>query len=95
MSRTYVEPTIIEKGLIAGRWMVVIYNNSYNTMDEVVEVLMKATGCSLDKAYMNAWEAHTFGQAPAHFADRDECEIVAAMISLIGVRTEVRPEWEE
>lgn len=95
MSRTYVEPTVIEEGLTTGRWMVVIYNNEYNTFDEVVEVLMKATGCTLDKAYMNAWEAHNYGQAPAHFADRDECEIVAAMISLIGVRTEVRPEWDE
>lgn len=95
MSRTYVEPTIIEKGLTSGRWMVVIYNNDYNTFAEVVEILMKATGCSLDKAYMCAWEAHTFGKAPVHFAGRDECEIVAAMIALIGVRTEVRPEWEE
>jgi len=95
MNRTYVQPTIIEKGLTNGRWMVVIYNNDYNTFEEVIEVLMKATGCSLDKAFMSAWEAHTFGKAPAHFADRDECEIVAAMISVIGVRTEVRPEWDE
>jgi ATP-dependent Clp protease adaptor protein ClpS len=95
MSRTFVEPEVIEKGATTGRWMVVMFNNSINTFDEVIEALMRATGCYVDEAYIEAWEAHTYGRAPVHFAERNECEIVAAMIAIIGVRTEVRPEWED
>ncbi len=75
--------------------MVVIYNNDHNSMDEVVAILMKATGCSADEAYIEMWEAHTYGKAPVHFSTRTECEIVASMIGTIGVKTQVRPEWEE
>lgn len=95
MSRPFVEPEIIEKGQVTGRWMVVIYNNDFNSMDEVVEVLMRATGCPTEEAIIETWEAHTYGKAPVHFSGRDECELVAAMIASIGVRTEVRPEWED
>lgn len=95
MSRTYAIPELIDTGIGSGRWMVVIFDNSYNTVDEVVEVLMRSTGCTLDEASIETWEAHTFGKAPVHFSDQDECEIVAAMISSIGVRTQVRREWED
>jgi ATP-dependent Clp protease adapter protein ClpS len=95
MSRTFLEPQVIDSGTGSGRWMVVMYNNDTNTMEEVIEVLMRSTGCSTDEAYIEMWEAHTFGRANVHFAKLDECEIVAAMISSIGVRTEVRREWED
>jgi hypothetical protein len=41
------------------------------------------------------WEAHTYGKAFVHFAGRTECEVIAAMIASIGVKTEVRREWED
>ena len=75
--------------------MVVIFNNDTNSMDEVVEVLMRATGCDLDEAYIEMWEAHTYGKAPVHFASRSECEEAASIISSIGLKTEVAPEWED
>jgi ATP-dependent Clp protease adaptor protein ClpS len=75
--------------------MVVIYNNDTNSMDEVIEVLMRATRCDLDEAYIEMWEAHTYGKAPVHFAGRGECEEAAAIISSIGLQTEVTREWED
>ena len=75
--------------------MVVLYNDDQITFEDVIKILMTATGCSAEEAYVEAWEAHTYGKAPCHFAGRNECEIVAHMIGTIGVRTEVRPEWEE
>lgn len=95
MSRTFLAPDVIERGTLTGRWMVVIYNNDVNTVDEVIAILMRATGCSVDEAAIETWEAHTFGKAQVHFAGRTECEVVAAMIGSIGVKTEVRPEWED
>jgi len=78
-----------------GRWMVVIFNNDHNSFDEVILALVGATGCTLEEASLEAWEAHTYGQAPVHFSDQDECEMVAEQIARIGVQTEVRPEWTD
>lgn len=75
--------------------MVIIYDNDFNTDDEVLAILMRATGCSLQEASIEIWEAEHFGKAPVHFSSRGECEIVAAMISSIGVQTQVRREWDE
>jgi ATP-dependent Clp protease adapter protein ClpS len=95
MSKILLEPEVIESTAGYGRWMVVIFNNEINTVEDVMAVLMKATGCSEQEAFTETWEAHTFGKAPVHFADRVECEIVATMISTIGVKTQVRREWED
>ncbi len=92
-----LEPQTTEDTSTGGnRWMVVIYNNETNSMEEVLAVLMVATGCNIDEAYMEMWEAHTYGKASCHFSsDREECERVAATISCIGVHTEVAREWED
>lgn len=75
--------------------MVVIFNDDHIMFDDVIAILMRSTGCGVGEAYMEAWEAHHFGKAPVHFAGRDDCEIVASMIGSIGVRTQVRREWED
>ncbi len=78
-----------------GRWMVTIFNNETNQLDEVIQILISATGCDLQEAEIETWEAHTYGKAPVHFSAREECETVARTISRIGVRTEVTREWED
>lgn len=75
--------------------MVMIYNNDHNTFDEVIEVLIVATGCDYEEAAIEAWEAHHFGRAPVHFSTQPECEDVASTIASIGLRTEVCKEWNE
>ncbi|MCW5943733.1 MAG: ATP-dependent Clp protease adaptor ClpS [Fimbriimonadaceae bacterium] len=96
MERTVLEPKPgnPEAGA-SGRWMALIYNNDHNTFDQVIAAIVQATGCSPQEAAIEAWEAHHFGKAPVHFADRPECERVAATIATIGVRTEVQPEWRD
>jgi len=73
----------------------VIFNNDTNTFDEVIAVLMHATGCQSEEAEIEAWEAHHYGKAPVHFAPRAECDVTALEISRIGLKTEVAREWEE
>jgi ATP-dependent Clp protease adaptor protein ClpS len=75
--------------------MTVIFNNETTTMDEVVWVLMRATGCDEEEAEIEAWEAHTYGKAPVHFASKEECETAALTIQTVGVATEVVPEWND
>lgn len=90
-----VEPEVIVEGVVHGRWMVIVFNDEIHTQDEVIEILMRSTGCGVSEAITEIWEAEEYGKTPVHFAGRTECEIVAGMISSIGVRTVVRPEWNE
>jgi len=75
--------------------MVLIYNNDTNSMEEVVDVLIRATGCTMEEAEIEMWEAHTFGKAPVHFASKSECEDAASVISSVGIKTEVALEWND
>jgi ATP-dependent Clp protease adaptor protein ClpS len=75
--------------------MVTIYNNDHTAYEVVVFTLMVATGCDEREAQIETWEAHHYGKAAVHFASQKECEEVAAIISSIGVRTEVTPEWPD
>ena len=75
--------------------MTVIFNNDFTQVDDVVAVLIEATRCPIEEARIETWEAHHFGRAAVHFAAREECERAASIISRIGVRTEVSPEWSE
>jgi ATP-dependent Clp protease adaptor protein ClpS len=76
-----------------GRYAAIIFNNDANSFDEVIDVIMLTTSCPFEEAQIETWEAHTYGQAPVHFASEAECMRVASTISSIGVRTEVRKEW--
>ncbi len=95
MSQTVLEPRELEGSKTNGRWMVTIFNNPTNSVDEVIYILVQATGCDLDEASIETWEAHTFGKAPVHFDSKEVCEDAARIISSIGVKTEVSREWEE
>ncbi|RYG39752.1 hypothetical protein EON79_23810 [bacterium] len=96
MASPVLEPEVLgpESGA-RGRWMTLIYDNDTNSIDEVMMILMIATGCDEDEAFMEMWEAHTFGKASCHFGTQEECAQVAEVISGIGVQTEVVPEWED
>jgi ATP-dependent Clp protease adaptor protein ClpS len=95
MSQVVLEPEVVDPGTGAGRWMVVIFNNDDTTMEEVVDILMRATRCDLEEASIEMWEAHTFGKASVHFASKEECEEAASIIQTVGVKTEVRQEWDD
>jgi ATP-dependent Clp protease adapter protein ClpS len=73
-------------------WIVTVYNNDYNTYEQVITILMIATGCSEEEAYIEAWEVDHLGKSVVHYADEQECNDVAAIISKIGIRVEVSAE---
>jgi ATP-dependent Clp protease adapter protein ClpS len=95
MSQTLQSPETTDGATGRGRWMTVIFNNETNSMDEVVDILMLATGCDEEEAAIEMWEAHHYGKAPVHFASREECLEAAGVIGSIGVQTEVAPEWDD
>ena len=76
-------------GDTTGEWIVIVYDNDYNTWDEVIGILQKATGCSLQEAELETWEVHHLGRSLVHHGDRPECDRVAAIIRTIGIKVEV------
>jgi len=77
------------------RYRTIIFNNDFTPMDVVVMALIRATGCDAEEAAIEMWEAHHFGQANVHFASQKECEEAADIIGNAGIKTEVKPEWED
>lgn len=78
-----------------GRFRVDIFNNDETPIDIVIMVLMTATGCDVEEAKIETWEAHHFGKASVHFSSQAECERVAGVIERVGVDTAVLPEWDD
>ncbi len=75
-----------------GGWIVTVFNNDVNTYDEVVSILMIATACSLDEAYMEAWEIDHLGKSVVHHGGERECRNAAKVIATIGIQVEVGEE---
>jgi ATP-dependent Clp protease adapter protein ClpS len=70
-------------------YIVIVFNNETNTVEEVIGILQKATGCSREEAQMETWEIHFTGRSVVHHGDRSECERAAAIIATIGIRVAV------
>ncbi|MBV6458092.1 MAG: hypothetical protein HONBIEJF_01215 [Fimbriimonadaceae bacterium] len=87
-------PEIADSGTATGRgeWIVTVYNNDYNTYDQVIGILVVATRCSMDEASMETWEVDHLGQSVVHQASEEECRKVASVISTIGIRVDVTKE---
>lgn len=73
-------------------WLVTVFNNDVNTYEEVMVVLMVATHCCADEAYMEAWEIDHLGSCVVHKGDETECRSVAEVIGTIGIRVEASPQ---
>jgi len=74
---------------VTGDHIVIVFNNDYNTWDEVIGILQKATGCCLAEAENETWEVHHLGRSLVHHGDRDECQRAAAVIRTIGIKVAV------
>lgn len=70
-------------------WTVTVYDNDRNTVDEVIAILIVATGCTIDEAQMETWEIHHLGRSTVHHAGKAECQRVAETIREIGIRVTV------
>jgi len=76
-------------------WMVTVYNNETNTYDEVILILMIATHCNAEEAYIETWEIDHLGKSVVHRASQETCQEVASVIATIGIQVEVSQEWAD
>lgn len=87
------ESTAQESAAHEENWMVIVFDNDFTPYLSVVQILMQATGCSLEEASIETWEVHNLGKSTVHYASEKECERVAATIRSIGIEVEVCPEF--
>lgn len=86
-----VSPSIIEsiEQLKSPEWKITVFDNNYNTYEEVITILILATGCGFDEAHAEAWEIDHYGKCIVHRGPESECQIAAKLISRIGIQVEV------
>jgi ATP-dependent Clp protease adapter protein ClpS len=72
-------------------YIVIVFNNDTNTVEQVIEILRKATDCSQEEAEMETWEIHHTGRSIVHHGEQAECERAAAIIQTIGIKVAVEP----
>ena len=73
-------------------WIVTVFDNNKNSYDEVMSVLMRATCCTSEEAYIEAWEVDHYGKCVVHTAGQTECESAADVIATIGIKVEATPD---
>jgi len=76
-----------------GGFIVTVFNNEHNTYDEVMMILMIATSCDAEEAFMETWEIDHLGKSIVHRACEKECQNAADIISSIGIEVRVSEEW--
>jgi ATP-dependent Clp protease adapter protein ClpS len=70
-------------------YRVILYNDDFHSMDEVILQLQKATGCTVERAVEIMMEAHTKGRAICHRGGRSDCQRVAKILREIRLQCEV------
>lgn len=68
---------------------VILFNDDIHTFDEVISQLIKATGCSSEKAEQLAIEVHTKGKAVVFEGDIPDCMRVSSILEEIGLHTQI------
>lgn len=70
-------------------WRVILYNDEIHTFDEVIFQLIKATGCTTERAEQLAWTVHTAGKANVYEGHFEECFRVQGVLREIQLVTEI------
>ena len=70
-------------------WRVILFDDDIHTFDDVIEQLVKATACSVQKAEKHAWTVHNEGKDCVFIGDFFECFRVQGVLREIGLVTEI------
>jgi ATP-dependent Clp protease adapter protein ClpS len=70
-------------------YRVVLYNDEWHGIDEVIEQVMKACEVGVEQAYQITMEAHYKGRAVCYRGSRERCHKVAKVLREIRLQCEV------
>jgi len=74
---------------IKGPYIVILYNDDWHSFDDVIEILQKATGCTVEEGLQIALRVHLEGRAICFSGEKEECDRVAKIIASIRLQVEV------
>ena len=66
-------------------WITILHNCDCHTFEDVVKQLIKAIGCSENRAWELAWEIHNTGKAVVKVGPETECVRVGNILAAIGL----------
>lgn len=76
--------------VVLAPWRLILYDDDIHTFDEVIEQLMKATGCSLSKAEQLTMQVHNEGKATVYEGEFEECLRIDSVLKEIQLITEIK-----
>jgi ATP-dependent Clp protease adapter protein ClpS len=68
---------------------VILFNDNIHTFDDVISQLIKAIGCTSERAESYAWEVHTKGKACVFIGEIEKCLKVSGILEEIGLHTQI------
>lgn len=71
-------------------WRVILYDDDIHTFEEVINQLLKALGCSVEKAEEITMKVHNEGKATAKEGSFEECLQVNSVLQEIQLVTEIK-----
>lgn len=74
-----------EEVALAPPWITILHNCDCHTFEDVVKQLIKAIGCSEDRAWEIAWEVHNTGKAVVKVGPETECVRIGNILAAIGL----------
>lgn len=70
-------------------WRVILYDDDIHTFDEVIRQLVKATGCTAERAELHAWTVHSKGKDCVYQGEFFDCFRVQGVLREIQLVTEI------
>lgn len=71
-------------------WRLILYDDDVHTFDEVINQLIKALGCSMEKAEEITLKVHNDGKATAYEGSFEECLKINSVLQEIQLVTEIK-----
>jgi ATP-dependent Clp protease adapter protein ClpS len=83
------EDEILSEGMTQEPAKVVLFNDEVHTFDEVINQIIKATGCALTRAEELTWEVHHNGKAVIYEGEFSKCMSVSSVLEEIALTTQI------
>ena len=80
---------VLEEEAVDAAWRVLLFNDEVHTFDEVIDQIMKATGCARGQAEDLTWTVHHQGKAQVYEGELEECLKVESVLSEIDLITRI------
>ena len=86
---TETETEVAVEDRVETPWRVVLYDDDVHTFDVVIVQVVKATGCTAERAARHAWTVHTEGKDCVYTGEFFECLRVQGVLREIQLVTEI------